>query len=357
MGIRFELAERLAQRATEGQISPEDLDIVIDWPNDELITLFAATDQVRKHFHGKAVDPCSLMNVKAGGCSEDCTYCAQSAHNKADIKVQPLAETKEIVRQANHAHQMGSAFCVVSSGKRLDSDEIKQLADAIRNTPPEKHASLGILSDEQFQQLVDAGVTCYNHNLETSSAFFSKVCTTHGYADRVATVKRAKAAGLKVCSGGIFGLGESWKDRKELCLALRELDVDVVPLNFLNPIPGIRAEKPTETALDFLKIVALFRLALPTKIIKVCGGRELHLGKLQGLMFYAGANGFILGNYLTTSGDEPDSDFAMVAALGLAHEKSLLRPIDPHHAKTTKPLGHSAPAARLRMSSDTSCKR
>ncbi len=327
MGIRFELAETLAEKAIEGTLSSSDIDTIIEWPTDELLTLFAATDKVRRHFHGKTVDPCSLMNVKSGGCSEDCSYCAQSAHNDADTTVTPLAESKEIVRQALRAHQMNSAFCVVSSGKKLADDEIRHLAEAIRHSPAEKHASLGILSDEQFKLLVDAGVECYNHNLETSRRHFAQVCSTHSYDDRVATVRRAKKAGLRVCCGGIFGVGETWQDRKELCMELKALDVDTVPINFLNPIPGIRAERPQESALDFLKIVALFRMVLPDKTIKVCGGRELHLGKLQGLMFYAGANGYILGDYLTTSGDRPDSDHAMIQALGLSHGRPLVKPM------------------------------
>ncbi|MDD5674869.1 MAG: biotin synthase BioB, partial [Chitinivibrionales bacterium] len=180
------------------------------------------------------------------------------------------------------------------------------------------NASLGILTDGEFKVLRDAGVVCYNHNLETGRSYFNALCTTHSYDDRIATVKRAKKAGLRVCCGGIFGLGESWIDRKELCLQLRELDVDTIPLNFFNPVPGTALPPPIEGPLDFLKIVSLFRLAHPDKTIKVCGGREYHLGKIQNLMFYAGANGYVSGDYLTTRGDPVESDDAMLSLLELA---------------------------------------
>jgi biotin synthase len=160
-------------------------------------------------------------------------------------------------------------------------------------------------------------VVCYNHNLETSRDFFGHVCTTHSYDDRIATVKHAKAAGLHVCCGGIFGMGESWRDPKELCLELHRLGVDTIPLNFFNPVAGTKLPSPKESALEFLKVVAMFRLAHPDKTIKVCGGREYHLGKIQSLMFYAGANGYVSGDYLTTRGDPVDADETMLQLLGL----------------------------------------
>jgi biotin synthase len=169
----------------------------------------------------------------------------------------------------------------------------------------------------EFGLLKDGGVVCYNHNLETSRSFFKNVCTTHAYDDRIATVKRAKKAGIHVCCGGIFGLGESWKDRRSLCLELMALDVDTVPINFFNPISGTRASPPTERPLEFLKIVSMFRLALPDKTIKVCGGREFHLGNLQPLIFFSGANGYVSGGYLTTKGDGIEADDRMIEMLGL----------------------------------------
>jgi biotin synthase len=318
----FARAEILANTALADRLDESHLDEIIAWPREELPVLFAAADRVRRAFFADRVEPCSLMNIKAGGCAEDCSFCAQSAHNKAKVNVRPLATEDEIVSRFEQARQQGVHFCVVSSGTRLAHREIEQVATAIKRCRGvEVHASLGILDEEDFKVLREAGVTCYNHNLETSPAYYSSIVTTHDYRDRVATVRRAKAAGLRVCCGGIFGMGESWQDRKAMCLALKELDVDTIPLNFFNPVAGTRLPKPAETAMDFLKIITLFRLAHPRKVIKVCGGRELHLGKLQGLMFLAGANGYVTGGYLTTAGDGIESDDALINAMGLARNR------------------------------------
>lgn len=319
----FTRAEALAAQALADDIEASRLDEIITWPREELPVLFAAADRVRRAFFADQVEPCSLMNIKSGGCAEDCAFCAQSAHNKAKIRVQPLASEEDIVSRFEQARAQAVHFCVVSSGTRLGRPEIEKVAAAIRRCRGvEVHASLGILEDEDFRLLREAGVTCYNHNLETSPTYYPSIVTTHDYHERVATVRRAKAAGLRVCCGGIFGLGESWQDRKEMCLALRELDVDTIPLNFFNPVAGTRLPRPAETALDFLKIVALFRLAHPRKVIKVCGGRELHLGKLQGLMFTAGANGYVTGGYLTTPGDGIESDDALIQGMGLMRNRN-----------------------------------
>jgi len=191
------------------------------------------------------------------------------------------------------------------------------VADVIRDCTVEKHASLGILDENEFGMLYDAGVVCYNHNLETSRSFYSSIVSTHSYDDRIATVRAAKKAGIKVCCGGIFGLGETWEHRKEFLLELRNLDVDTIPVNFIIPIPGTRISAPKESALDFLKIVSMFRLAMPSKTIKICGGREVHLGQLQSLMFWAGANGYVSGGYLTTPGAGISADDQLINLLGL----------------------------------------
>jgi biotin synthase len=185
----------------------------------------------------------------------------------------------------------------------------------------EKHASLGILDADDFTLLKNAGVVCYNHNLETSRSYFNRIVTTHTYDERVATVKLAKASGMRVCCGGIFGLGESWEQRKEFCIELAALDVDTIPINFLNALPGTRVSPPKESPLEFLKIISLFRLALPDKTIKVCGGREKNLGDLQCMIFSAGANGYVAGGYLTTPGVGIEHDDAMIAAMGLSRPR------------------------------------
>lgn len=313
----FQKAEYLYNRAVNLSINDNDLDMVIDWPESSLSALWACADQVRRHFFSDTVTPCSIMNVKSGGCTEDCAFCAQSRHHETGVPVRPLATVDEIVAACAIARKNKCEFCVVSSGRRLSTADVDRIADAVRECGGGLHASLGILSERDFSVLREAGVVCYNHNLETSRNYFPRIVSTHTWDEREATVRAAKKSGMKVCCGGIFGIGEDWGDRKSLCHALRDLDVDTIPLNFFNPIQGTRAAAPAETPLEFLKVISLFRMALPAKVIKACGGREFHLGKLQPLMFLAGANGYISGGYLTTSGDGFESDDSLVHMMGL----------------------------------------
>lgn len=316
----FEKAKYLYERAIEKKTDESDLDMVINWKEEELSALFSCTDMVRRQFFGNSVESCAIMNIKSGGCPEDCAFCSQSVHNSVETPVTTLSGKDEIIQSFKEASAQNLTFGVVSSGKRLTSDEVLHVTEALAACGEKVHASLGILGREEFAMLRSAGVACYNHNLETSRDFFSKTVTTHSYDDRVDTVKRAKEAGMAVCCGGIFGMGETWEDRKSLCLELKRLDVDKIPINFLNAVPGTRVPPPRESPLQFLKIISLFRIGHPDKTIKVCGGREVNLGKVQNLMFYAGANGFISGDYLTTKGDSVESDDEMIMALGL--EKS-----------------------------------
>ena len=313
----FETAQGLYTRAIQKQTTDDDLDVVIEWREEDLSVLFSCTDLVRRHFFGNTVTPCAIMNIKSGGCSEDCAFCSQSVHNKADINITNLSDKEAIIKTYKPCQTADLSFGVVSSGRRLSYDEVKHVAEALRECGVDVHASLGILNSEEFTLLKDAGVVCYNHNLETSREYFEKIVTTHTYDERIETVKRAKQVGMAVCCGGIFGMGETWRDRKSLCLELKRLDVDTIPINFLNAIPGTRLSPPSESPLEFLKIISLFRIAHPDKNIKVCGGREENLREAQNLMFYAGANGYISGDYLTTKGDSVASDDAMIKALGL----------------------------------------
>jgi biotin synthase len=319
----FETAYQISEKSISDSISGKELDDIITWPLEELPLLFAAADRVRRRFFGNSVNPCTLMNVKSGGCSEDCAFCSQSAHHTSGVAVTPLAPAADIRKQAKFAAENGLQFCVVSSGRRLGRGDVKTIADALAPCACEKHASLGILDAEDFALLKKCGVVCYNHNVETSRSFFPSIVTTHAYDDRIATVKKAKAAGMRVCCGGIFGLGETWGQRKAMCLELKTLGVDTVPINFLNAIPGTRVKPPKESPLEFLKIISLFRLSLPSKTIKVCGGREANLDGLQGLMFYAGANGYVTGGYLTTPGAGLAHDDAMIEKLGLSRNRRI----------------------------------
>lgn len=314
---QFEQAQHLYTRAAADAIDDADIAAIIDWPLESLSVLFSVTDQIRLKYCGTSVDPCSLMNVKSGGCSEDCGFCAQSGHHHTSVDITELAKPEEITQRLELARSHNLPFCVVSSGRRLTREEVGTICSALKGNKGEKHASLGILDKAEFSMLVDAGVVCYNHNLETSSTYFPSIVSTHTWDERAATVRLAKENGMHVCCGGIFGIGETWKDRIQFARELKNLNVDTIPINFFNPVAGTRIPAPKESALDFLKIVALFRLMLPTKTIKVCGGREYHLGALQSLLFYAGANGYVSGGYLTTKGAGVDADDIMIESLGL----------------------------------------
>jgi biotin synthase len=321
----FSKAHHFFERSVEGEIDETDLDEIIKWPEENISILFACADKLRRQFFRNTVSPCTLLNIKSGNCPEDCTFCSQSSHNNAAIVEHGLVDEGAIVKSFRHALSHNLDFCVVSSGKKLSTEEIRRVAGALKSVGSHSHASLGILTDEEFVILHEAGVICYNHNLETSRQFFPNVCTTHSYDDRVETIKRAKKAGISVCSGGIFGIGESWEDRKSLCLEIRGLGVDVIPINFFNPIPGTRAKPPQESPMEFLKIVSMFRIAIPKKTIKVCGGREHHLGNLQSLIFFAGANGYVSGGYLTTPGSKVEADDALVRDMRMEKVKTMGR--------------------------------
>ncbi len=279
--------------------------------------VLAGAHRLREKAFGRRVELCSIINAKSGRCAENCAFCAQSGHFRTDAPVYPLKSHEEIVRGAKQAEAEGShCYGIVTSGTRVRGGELERILAAIReiraNTGIEPSASLGILDEETARALAEAGCVTYHHNLETARSFFPQVCTTHDYEEDVETVRLAKKAGLKVCCGGIFGLGESLEQRVELAFSLRDLEVDSVPLNFLNPIAGTPLEgKRDLSPMDCLRIVALFRYVLPDRRISVCGGREPNLRDFQSWIFMAGASGTMVGNYLTTSGRDRQADLQM----------------------------------------------
>jgi len=293
-----------------------------------LTHLLAGAHFLKEKAFGNKIFLCSIINAKAGRCSENCAFCAQSSHFKTDTPSYPLKSQEEIVQSALQACDNGSTcFGIVTSGARPSAGrEFETLLAAISEirsrTGIEPSASLGILSGDMAKALAGAGCATYHHNLETARSFFPRICSTHDYQDDVNTVILAKASGMKVCCGGILGLGESLQQRVELAQTLAELDVDSVPLNFLNPVEGTPlAGQQQLTPLDCLKIIALFRYFLPTKRISVCGGRETNLRELQSWIFSAGASGSMIGNYLTTAGRDLAVDLQMFHDLGVeAHE-------------------------------------
>jgi len=292
---------------------------------EEIVMLLAHANILRNHFKGNRIDLCAVVNAKSGRCAEDCIFCAQSARHKTAIKTYPLMNASELIRVSRlaggeGAHRLG----IVTSGKGITSrEELEKICESIREISENSNltpcASLGVLSDEQLSRLRDAGLKRYHHNLETAESHFPKICSTHTYDERVQTVLMVKKKGFEVCSGGIFGLGETPEQRVELSFTLKDLEVDSIPLNFLNPVKGTPAEKqPLLPPLEILKIIALFRFVLPKKDIRVCGGREVGLRTLQPLMYLAGANGTMVGNYLTTSGRDSRVDLQEILDLGFA---------------------------------------
>lgn len=290
----------------------------------QMFPLFAAASRIKSHFVGDQVHLCSIINAKSGRCPENCSFCAQSAHHATNAPVYPLVDEERMVACAHDAERNGSScYGIITSGTGIaKGEELERICRAVRRIKEETSispsCSLGIIDLATAIALRSAGVDMYHHNLETARSFFPDVCSTHDYEDDVATVAVAKKAGMKVCCGGIFGLGEMPEQRVELAMTLRDLDVDSVPLNFLNPIEGTRLEGASNiTPLQCLATIALFRLILPTKKITICGGREKNLRDLQSWIFFAGASGTMIGNYLTTTGRPAEQDWQMLKDLEL----------------------------------------
>jgi biotin synthase len=291
-----------------------------------LYDLFYWANAIRHYYKGNEITCCAIMSARQGKCTEDCRFCAQSLWYETGVQEVPLVSEEAIRENALGAMaSRASALGLVTSGKRLTHGDLVSLCRGVRATIGGStkdvlpvHTSLGLLTQEGAKLLKLSGVRRYNHNLETSRRFFPKLCTTHTYEERLATIRVAKETGLEICSGGIFGVGESPEDRLELAFTLMELDVDTIPLNFLHPIPGTPlGGNHRLSPMEILKIVALFRLILPDKEIKVAGGRQKNIRSLQSWMFYAGASSIIIGDYLTTRGSPPDEDLQMIADLGL----------------------------------------
>jgi biotin synthase len=291
----------------------------------ELEALMDRARAVREAVHGREVGLCGITNAKSGRCPEDCGFCSQSAHfPEAEAPVYPLLSADEIVAQAKAAERAGAReFSIVTSGTRIASErELAVLEEAVRRlraeTSVEPCASLGLMREGDLARLKAAGLMHYHHNLETARTFFPSVCTTHSYDAQLETIRTARRLGFKLCSGGILGMGETPEQRVELAEAIRDLGADCVPMNFLNPRPGtpmanVRAITPEEC----LAAIAVYRLMMPAAHVFVMGGREVNLGERQDLVFYAGADGTMVGNYLTSAGRAPDATVGMIEAQGL----------------------------------------
>jgi biotin synthase len=287
----------------------------------------AEANRVREAHFGRRVSFCVIINAKSGLCSEDCAFCSQSRVSRAEIPRYPLLSREKLMEGAQAAAAAGAArFSLVTSGRDIGTSREKEVileaVAAIRERVGIKVcASLGLADRVFLEELKAAGLSRYHHNLETARSYYPKICTTHRYEERLATVAAAKAAGLEICVGGIFGLGETLRQRQEMAQTLKELDPDAIPLNFLHPLPGTRlAEQPLLPPLEALQIIAAFRLSFPEKTLIICGGRLPTLRSLGPLMFVAGANALMTGDYLTTKGRLPEADREMVQDLGLELE-------------------------------------
>lgn len=291
---------------------------LIETPLNELLE---AADEIRKHFCSNIFDICSIINAKSGKCSENCKFCAQSAHYKTNISEYPLLDKEKIVENALYMAEKGVLrFSIVTSGKALTDNDVEILADTIKEIKSKSNisicASLGLLTDENFKKLKDAGLERVHNNLETSKNFFSSVCTTHTFDDKINALKVALQSGLSVCSGGIIGLGESMQDRIDLAFSLKELGIKSVPLNILSPVKGTPYEnnKPLSEE-EILKTISIFRFILPDAFIRLAGGRALLSDKGK-KAFLSGANAAITGDMLTTYGISVDTDMQIIKETG-----------------------------------------
>jgi len=290
---------------------PPDLTELQALPLAELMRLALATKLAHR---GTAFSLCSIVNAKSGRCSEDCHFCAQSAHYRTEAPVYPLLDKARILAAAHEAKKNGaSRFSLVTSGRGLASEDLSEVLAIIRAIREEVGikvcASLGILGEAELGRLKEAGLSRYHHNLETSREFFPRICTSHSFADRVATIKAAQAVGLEVCSGGIFGLGESEADRLSMAMSLVEYGIDSVPLNILIPLAGTPcAPLPPLGITEILRAIALYRLILPQAAIRLAAGRESALADFLSSAFLGGADGMMIGGYLTQRGRSPEAD-------------------------------------------------
>jgi len=292
----------------------------------ELEQLCSGADRIRKHFKGEHVDLCSIINGRSGRCSENCKFCAQSAHHCTGIEEYPFLDEKKILAECLHNEERGvHRFSIVTAGRTLSDDDFEKAISAYKlmdsKSSLELCASHGLLSQEQFDRLHSAGVRRYHANIETSRRNFPNICTTHTYEDKIECIRRAQKAGFEVCSGGIIGMGENWEDRIDMAVSLSELGVKSIPINALMPIKGTPLENTERiTAEDILRTVALFRYIVPEADIRLAAGRNL-MENCGAKAFLSGADATITGDMLTTSGNDIQGDIEMLNSMGFSTER------------------------------------
>jgi len=319
-----DIIKNIAESVLDGVLLEKNsIDTLCQESIDSHDDLLYWANEIRKANFGNRIKVCSIVPGRLGGCSQDCKFCAQSArYNAGYVKPEVLTD-EQILAAAKETKQKGVPnFGIVYSGKAISEAELQRIEKLVKIITDDYGlgmcASLGILSKEQAKRLAKAGLKRYNHNLETSERHFANIVTTHKYHDRLNAIKAAQAAGLGICAGGIFGIGETEADRVDMALQLRDLGVDTVPMNFLHPIEGTPlGDYETLKPKEILRIIALYRFILPKVNLKIAGGRVLNLRDMQSWIFYAGATSILSGNYLTTAGRSVAEDMQMLKDLGL----------------------------------------
>ncbi|MCC6493367.1 MAG: biotin synthase BioB [Pirellulales bacterium] len=319
----------LAERVLSGyELTAEDALALLAAPDDDLLDLLAAAYRVRRRYFGNTVQLYFLMNAKSGLCPEDCGYCSQSKVSEAEIpRYNILNREKLLAGAAAAAERQAKTYCIVISARGPNEREIAAVEEIVPEIKAryglDVCACLGLLTPEQARRLAACGVDRVNHNLNTSEEHYADVCTTHTYQDRVSTLRAVRAAGMELCSGGIIGMGEQPRDVVSMALELRDLGVESIPVNFFNPIEGTPLAGHSELTPNYcLKVLAMFRLVNPNRELRIAGGREIHLRSLQPLGMYA-ANSIFVGDYLTTKGQIPEADYAMLRDMGFEITKTV----------------------------------
>lgn len=317
----------LASRVLEGrQITHAEGLAILNSGDDELLDLLSASFRIRQKYFGKRVQLYFLMNAKSGLCPEDCGYCSQSKVSEAEIPRYNILNREKLLAGAKVAAERNAkTYCIVISARGPNEREMNAVTTIVPEIKKQYNlkicACLGLLTPEQAERLKACGVDRVNHNLNTSESYYGDICTTHTFQDRVTTLKNVRNAGMELCSGGIVGMGEQKADVVEMAFALRDLGVESIPVNFLNPVEGTPlAGTNYLTPRYCLKVLAMFRFANPQRELRISGGRELHLGSLQVLGLYP-ANSLFVGDYLTTKGQAPEADYKMIEELGFVVTK------------------------------------
>lgn len=315
---------RITEKVLDGgEVTEDEARTLIHTKNDDTMLLLACADKIRQKFGGNGVDFCAIVNARSGHCQEDCKFCAQSGWYKTGATVYRLLPEEKILSAAKKAKAAGAVrFSLVTSGRNQDNpNEFEEIIDLVKKIREqvgiEVCCSLGLITEEQAKRLKEAGVTRIHCNIETSPSYFPKICSTHTMEDKEEIIQTAQRAGIRVCSGGIIGLGESLDQRVEMAFKLKAMHIDSVPLNILNPVKGTpfytnRRVPPLET----LRTFAMFRFVLPKALIRTAGGREVNLRSLQAYALTGGLNGIMVGGYLTTGGRDPREDIIMTEDLG-----------------------------------------